>query len=67
MNTTDTRPKVGDDVIAIRKGSSFEKDTVGKLMRQGGIDSENYYFVETNDGRMIGPSLEDYWAKHTKE
>lgn len=53
--------EIGDDVIANRDGKTFTKGTKGTIERLGTIDSEVYIFVRTEDGQLIGPSVESYW------
>lgn len=53
----------GTRVVAISDGKEFKKGQQGVLIRQGGIDSENYYFVQLDNRAQIGPSLADYWEE----
>jgi hypothetical protein len=53
----------GKRVVAKSDSKTFKKGDAGILVRQGGIDSENYYFIDLDDGRSIGPSVEDYWEE----
>lgn len=57
----------GKNVVAVRDGTGFKKGATGVLKRQGGIDSENYYFVDLDGGGQIGPSLEDYWEENKEK
>lgn len=55
--------KDGSRVIAIRKGTMFNKGDAGTLINQLGLDSENYYFISLDNGKSIGPSLDEYWTE----
>jgi hypothetical protein len=53
--------KEGSRVIQNRDGKNSPKGTVGVLERIEYIDSEEYYFVKTPEGDLIGPSVFSYW------
>lgn len=52
--------KVGDYVEAVRDGTAFKKGTIGVIDNMWSGDSELYIGVKVN-GRLIGPSLAEYW------
>jgi hypothetical protein len=58
------QPQLRDRVIASRAGKHHEKNDVGVVRDITIIDSDKYVFVETDDGRIIGPSCIDYWEKY---
>jgi hypothetical protein len=53
--------KEGTRVVQNRKGKSSPQGTVGVLERIEYIDSDEYYFVRTTEGELIGPSASSYW------